>query len=565
MNGGTLFTNVTGGLTTARNITLGANGGTIEPSTAFTTSGVVSGTGSLTINGFGAVAVTLTNTNTYTGATITSASTSQFADPQRQRLHRHEQFSYDLSGTLTLDNSGTTGVNRLSDTAAIAARGVFVNLTGNASAATAETVGTITLADGISTLNVTPGTAGSTLTVNAIARQNGGLAFLRGTNLGAGVGAGNATILDSTAPTLVGGGGAAGTTTISILPPAIGNTVASTTSTNTVANSLGSSFVTYDPTNGFRPLATTEYATTLGANATDNVRLTATTAATAGVTANSVLFAPAAAATLSGGPINITSGAFMYSPTAGTGTGTVSAGLNFGPAEGIITATNPLTISGVITGSGGLTVGSPTVSVVTLTGANTYTGTTNLVASQLIFTGAVANDGVTAGPFGLSTTPITLNAGLGYVLLSTTATTTFARNLLIAGAASPGLDYFGTFTSGTQMTVTGNIDVEHGLTVIGGSTSGQRPATQWHDQRPGRSGRVLLGRVHLHQREQYVCRGHQCAGRHVPRRVGHGLWQRRDDLHVRGEHVRGDGHRRPQHCQQHLSSWRRRPTPGPLR
>ena len=468
-NGGTLFTNVTGGLTTARNIALGANGGTIQEDTAFTDSGVVSGSGSLSINGFGATAVTLTNTETYTGATITSLSTASALTLSGNGSIATSS-SYDLSGTLTLDNSGTTGVNRLNDTGAIAVRGAFITTTGNATTASAETAGALTLANGISTVNVTPGTAGSSLNFASLARQNGALLFVRGTNLGATPGAGNSTITAGTSPTLIGGGGAAGSTTISIVPTVIGNLTASTTATNTVANSVSSGFVTYDPTNGFRPLATAEYATALGVNATDNVRLTAATAATAGMTENSVLFAPAAAATLPGGPINVTSGAFMYSPTTGTGAGTVSAGLNFGTAEGVITATNPLTVSGVITGSGGLTIGSPTVSAITITGANTYTGTTNLVASQTLFTGAVANDGVTAGPFGLSTTPITLNAGLGYVLLSPTATTTFARNLLIAGNASPGLDYFGTFTSGTQMTDSGNIDVEHNLTVIGGST-----------------------------------------------------------------------------------------------
>ncbi len=127
-NGGTLFTNVTGGLTTARNITLGANGGTIEPDTAFTTSGVVSGTGPLL------------------GQRLRRGR----GDPDQhhhghQHLHGRDEHlpvhgrlrsslsgngsiassgSYDLSGNcVTLDNSGTTGVNRLSDTGAIAARG----------------------------------------------------------------------------------------------------------------------------------------------------------------------------------------------------------------------------------------------------------------------------------------------------------------------------------------------------------------------------------------------------------------------------------------------------------
>ena len=250
LNGGTLFTNVTGGLTTARNITLGANGGTIEEDTAFTTSGVVSGAGSLSINGFGATAVILTNTNTYTGATITSLSTASSLTLNGNGSIATSS-SYDLSGTLTLDNSGTTGINRLSDTAPITTRGVLITTTGNATTASAETVGAITLADGVSTINVVPGTAGSSITAASIARSNDATVVVRGTGLGGTPGAGVATILSTAAPTLSGGRRRAGSTTLSIVPWALGNLTANTAST--VAAFTNSGLVTYDPTAGFRP------------------------------------------------------------------------------------------------------------------------------------------------------------------------------------------------------------------------------------------------------------------------------------------------------------------------
>ena len=299
MNGGTLFTNVTGGLTTARNIALGANGGTIETNTAFTTSGVVGGTGSLSIYGYGSAAVTLTGANTYTGATITSLSTTSSLTLSGNGSIATSS-SYDISGTLTLDNSGLTGVNRLNDTATLTSRGALITTTGNANTASAETFGNLTLANGVTDINLIPGTAGSSLTTSGITRQNGATLFVRGTNLGAAPGAGNATILSTTAPALVGGGGAAGSTTISIVPWALGNLLATTANNVTVDTSCTQ--VTYDPTAGFRPLAASEYATTLGANATDNVRLTASTTATAGVTANALLFAPSTTSQgLSGG------------------------------------------------------------------------------------------------------------------------------------------------------------------------------------------------------------------------------------------------------------------------
>ena len=473
INGGTLFTNVTGGLTTARNITLGANGGTIETDTAFTVNGVVSGTGALSVSAFGTAAVTLTNANTYTGATVTSLSaTSALTLSGNGSIVTSN--SYDLSGTLTLDNSGTTGVNRLSDTATLTSRGALITTTGNANTASSETFGGLTLASGLTEINVIPGTAGSTLTTSGITRQNGSTLFVRGTNLGAAPGAGNSTILSTTAPTLIGGGGVAGSTTISVVPWALGNLLATTG--NNVTVDISSTQVTYNPIAGFRPLAASEYAATLGANATDNVRLTASTAAAAGVTANALLFAPSITGqSLTGGPINVTSGSVIYSPTATTGSlvvvgipGTIGAGLNFGAAEGVIQYTAPLTLSGVIAGNGGLTLSSPNAQVVTISGANTYTGTTTIVDGQTSFTGAVANDGVTAGPFGLSTTPVVLNAGAGLVRLAATANTTFNRNLLVAGTGSPGLDYFGG-TSG--LTMNGNVDLEHNLIIYAGSTT----------------------------------------------------------------------------------------------
>ena len=54
----------------------------------------------------------------------------------------------------------------------------------------------------------------------------GGAAFFRGTSLGAAPAANVANVLFAAPPTLIGGGGAAGTTNISILPWGIGNTSA---------------------------------------------------------------------------------------------------------------------------------------------------------------------------------------------------------------------------------------------------------------------------------------------------------------------------------------------------
>ena len=86
-------------------------------------------------------------------------------------------------------------------------------------------------------------------------------------------------ILFTTAPTLTGGGGAAGSQTLSILPYAIGR--------NTAGASTQWGLVTYD-SNGIRALRTTEYSTLASAaGSTSNAR-DAITANTMSITGNTV-------------------------------------------------------------------------------------------------------------------------------------------------------------------------------------------------------------------------------------------------------------------------------------
>ena len=247
-----------------------------------------------------------------------------------------------------------------------------------------------------------------------------------------------------------------------MLPFAIGNSGAGTAFT--AAAEIGSSFVTYDA-NGVRPLATTEYATAFGVNVTDNVRITAVTAAPAVAIANSLLVAPSVASTaaapvLTGGPITVTSGAVLYSPTANV-TGFISAGLNFGAAEGIISNTSLLTVSGAITGTGGLTLTAayaPTNNYtpnLSLTGTNTYTGNTTINAGAIGFSG-------TNTAFGTGT--ITLNGGAILASLVPTAATTLGNNINVIGV---GTNYVSPSTSGFTSTFNGNIALSNTLTLEG--------------------------------------------------------------------------------------------------
>jgi autotransporter-associated beta strand protein len=440
-DGGTLANNITGGWTTSRDISLGNGGGTFLLFTAATVNGVVSGNGSLTINNS---RLTLTNANTYTGATILNSSFSGLTLNGNGSIN--QSASYDFAGGtvaaagVILDNSVTNNADRLNDSGPITDRGAAITLIGNAGAATNEVAGALTLANGSSTITVSPNAAqAASLNFSSITRQNNSTLFVRGTNLGAAPGSGVAQITSTASPgTLVGGGGAAGSTNISILPFAVGNTSAAATNS--------SSFVTWNAAGGtFRPLAAAEYsALTSGANTTDNTSVAAATAISASTTVNSVLITGTGTLLTGTGGLNITSGAIMYSPAATTA-GTIGADINFGTAEGVISSTAGsanstgagLTLSGVISGSGGLTLNSVISSDIALTNAgNTYTGTTTLLGGLTIVSGTIASGSPSI--FGSDTSAVVINSSNNSNIngIYASAATTMNRGLSIVGSSN---------------------------------------------------------------------------------------------------------------------------------
>src|SRR5262249_46710594 len=122
--------------------------------------------------------------------------------------------------TLRLNNGSGNNNNRLADTAPMVMAGGTFQLDGSASAATAAVVGALTLGAGQSTIVVNPNAAqAATLTfASGSAGTAGGTAFFRGAGLGGTSGAGVANVKFTTAPALVGGGGAVDSTTVNILP-----------------------------------------------------------------------------------------------------------------------------------------------------------------------------------------------------------------------------------------------------------------------------------------------------------------------------------------------------------
>jgi autotransporter-associated beta strand protein len=143
--------------------------------------------------------------------------------------------------------------------------------------------------------------------------------------------------------------------------------------------------------------------------------------------------------------------------------------LNFGAAEGFIHSSGALTISGVISGSNGLTINPFAGSAITLTGANTYTGATTINGGTLTFGGLI--DAGTAGPLGQTSAPIVMNVGSAQTRIYVNADTTINRNIVVGGNPSPAVNAVLGTTGSQILTVNGNVDLQRRLILEGGSTA----------------------------------------------------------------------------------------------
>lgn len=498
----------------------GTDGGTLDiathtltvNSTANSTySGLITGNGVLVKAGPSTLTFN-TGANSFSGALVINQGQVTLAD--RTDANFASLASLVLNtGVLLLDFTGgtETSPNKIGTaTVALLNTGGIDGLRANNDrndASKAETVGDMTLVAGANTItvqeNASVGTTIRTMTITAalLARTNAATLLVRGNNLGditAAVNAGRVVL--TTAPTgvnFVGGGGAAASTTISIVPWAIG----SATATSSTAHGTGNSFVTYAATTGFRPLVLdTEYEQLVaagGVTANNNVRYSGavglTLASNTARTMNALLVdntAASASITLdgSGSSLNVNSGAFLFTgaaPIRVTGFSGITAGT---PNEFVLHVTN--------TSTGGVTIDSPFVNgtntaltksgagTLILEGSHSYTGVTtvNQGVLQINSLGNLGNSGsgglvLNGGTlrfgagFDLSAIPVTL--GLTSAVANVTTTTggtldTGALDITLFGAignnGNGGLTKVGTgsLTLSAPVTYTGTTSVNEG-------------------------------------------------------------------------------------------------------
>ena len=286
-----------------------------------------------------------------------------------------------VGGTLGRFVLAGWAADRINDSAVVhLAGGIFGSHTNGGS----ETLGTVRLDGARSAIGLTSGT----LRLTKFERDDYSTVALVGNAASSGVnyfGNGvvkflvtdDANILSA----LSGDGGAAGSTTIGILPWATAANAVSGSFVDSLDSKFygtESGFVTYTSAGGFRALnKTTEYVAGLAAsgNAADNVRLTAGETLAGTKTVNSLYIDGATSLNLGGYTLNIASGAIA----SGNHALSISNGtIHFGTKTGYVMTgrNNTQSISAVIAGSGGVVFGITPDQTLTVSGANSYSGRT---------------------------------------------------------------------------------------------------------------------------------------------------------------------------------------------
>ncbi|MHA3772460.1 autotransporter-associated beta strand repeat-containing protein [Verrucomicrobiota bacterium sgz303538] len=306
------------------------------------------------------------------------------------------------------------GEGRLENTTPVHLGAGILQYTANAAVNASESFGALTSA-GFSKVTLTPTTATSaTLTTASFGRVDRGTFSIGASTgtLGVALAPNVAQLFASTAPALVGGGSTGANT--SIIPWVVGTT-------GTTAG-----LVTYGA-NGVRLLTSSEYVTSLAAaTATNNLQLNTSTTNSAPRTVNALSIGAIA---LSGtSALTVTSGTVLS--TATSSGPVISIPLNFGNAEAQfffpLSNSATLTVSGVITGTGGLTRSG--FGALTLAGDNEFNGPITINGGALNFS--------TNANLGKSTDSITLHGHDASLTFTGTSNIALSRDLRLGGGIS---------------------------------------------------------------------------------------------------------------------------------
>jgi autotransporter-associated beta strand protein len=362
-------------------------------------------------------------------------------------------------GLLYLNGNGLGTTDRIADTTPITVRSGRLLLSGSSGSNT-ERIGGVVVQGFAMIGSEVSGSSGTTrLTATSLGRAERGTVDFHGTNLGILAAANRGSVLFDTAPLLIGGGGSGPAT--SIIPFAIGDIT-------TLSSEVFPSLVTYDGAGGVRTLKSTEYEKALPASVpTSNVWLDSNSALGVNSTANALRISNGA--TLGGtGALSLTSGVLLA--TTGEEVN-ISAPLDFGSAEAQIFALSPITLSGVIAGSNGLTKSGH--EVLRLRGLN------NVAGPLTINAGAVEFEHVE--DLGTDSGTITINGPNGALTFAGAGNVDLSRPIRIASgmgriAATSGVLEISGPISGEALHIVGNggtvrlagANTHSGPTVLGG-------------------------------------------------------------------------------------------------
>jgi len=352
-----------------------------------------------------------------------------------------------ITGSSTITVSGTLkvlsgNIDRLNDNAPLVLRGGTLD---TVSTGSNEQTGTLILGGGQNVISIE--SSPRAIIANGVQRDDRATLLVRGTGLGTNThfynGTGGVPSAVSPFP-LVGGGGAAGTPYVSIIPYAF---------TDGAFPSTVQSFLTYDSSAGVRPLdQNTEYVTTIpAADPTANVRLTGSMFVPAGGATVNAIMSTNSSSVFGPNPITVTSGA-MWGVN-------MLANVELGAAEGFFSNG---TLAGSVSGTNGITLNG---AVNLFDHSSTYTGQTTINSGTATFQFPGGGTIVAGQPevFGADTSPIVLmGRGIGATLTSI-GTGTLTRDITVRSDPDLNSAFLPALRGG--FTHTGNLNLEGPLFV----------------------------------------------------------------------------------------------------